>query len=158
MSKENANSGPTFRVIPKPLRVERTLPGNPSSWFETAMSCIGDAVIATDPGARVIFLNPAAEKITGWTHQEAVGKPLQEIFNTVSEQTRATIESPVTKAIRDGAIVGPANHTVLIARDSSEYFIDDSAAPIRDGVTGDITGAVMVFHDTTQRRAIEHKV
>jgi PAS domain S-box-containing protein len=125
------------------------------TWFQTTLASIGDAVIATDTEARVTFLNPIAEKLTGWTQQKAMGKPLNEVFNIVNEETRKTVESPVNKAIRDGAIVGLANHTILIAKDGSERPIDDSAAPIRDD-DGKIVGVVMVFHDITDRRAAEY--
>jgi PAS domain S-box-containing protein len=124
------------------------------TWFETTLASIGDAVIATDAAARVTFLNPAAERMTGWAQREAAGRPLIEVFRIVNEDTRRTVESPVSKAIRLGAIVGLANHTLLIARDGTERAIDDSAAPIRDG-EGGIIGVVMVFHDITDRRAAE---
>ena len=123
-------------------------------WLYVTLSSIGDAVIATDAQARVTFLNPTAERLTGWTAEQATGRPLQEVFNIVNEETRRLVESPVSKAIRMGAIVGLANHTVLIARDGTERPIDDSAAPIRDD-DGKITGVVMVFHDITERRARE---
>jgi len=96
--------------------------------------------------------------MTGWTHQEAVGKPLHEIFRTINEDTRASVESPVTKALREGAIVGLANHTLLVARDASERPIDNSAAPIRDEANGTVIGVVMVFHDIAVRRATEQKL
>ncbi len=132
------------------LRQQRT-------WFQTALASIGDAVIATDADTHVTFMNPIAEAITGWTRAQAAGKPLHEVFNIVNEETRQLVESPVTKAIRQGAIVGLANHTILLAKNGAEHPIDDSAAPIRDG-QGNIVGVVMVFHDIAIRRAIEHKV
>src|SRR2546423_4320192 len=101
-------------------------------WLATALASIGDAVIATDNDARVTFLNPTAQRLTGWPPNEAIGRPLHEIFNIVNEDTRYIVESPVTKAIRMGSIVGLANHTLLIAKDGTEHPIDDSAAPIRD--------------------------
>ena len=99
-------------------------------------------------------MNPIAETMTGWQMREAQGKPVHEVFNIVNEESRKLVESPVSKAIRLGGIVGLANHTVLIAKDGSERPIDDSAAPIRDE-EGRITGVVMVFHDITDRRAAE---
>jgi len=128
------------------------------TWFQTALSSIGDAVIATDAEARVTFMNPTAEAVTGWTQQQGSAKPLHEIFNIVNEDTRKSVENPVTKAIREGAIVGLANHTLLISRDGTEHPIDDSAAPIRDELKKQIIGVVMVFHDITERRAAERKV
>jgi PAS domain S-box-containing protein len=123
-------------------------------WLHVMLSSIGDAVIATDADARVTFLNPTAERMTGWTAEQARGQPLHEVFNIVNEETRLLVESPVSKAIRMGAIVGLANHTLLIARDGTERPIDDSAAPIHDD-DGKVDGVVMVFHDITERRQAE---
>ena len=126
-------------------------------WLSTTLRSIGDGVIATDADAKVVFMNPVAEELTGRKEEEALGKPLREVFRIVNEHTRAPAESPVEKAIRQGVLVGLANHTVLIARDGSETPISDSAAPIReDG--GDVTGVVMVFRDITERRAWERKL
>jgi PAS domain S-box-containing protein len=126
-------------------------------WFQTTLSSIGDAVIATDTDARVTFMNPTAQRLTGWKESEAAGRPLTEVLNIVNEETRKPVECPVTKSIRVGAIVGLANHTLLIARDGSERPIDDSAAPIRDQ-QGKIIGVVMVFHDITERRKAEYQL
>jgi len=123
-------------------------------WLATALSSIGDAVITTDYDARVTFMNPTAERLTGWKLGEAQGRPLHEVFHIVNEDTRNLVESPVAKAIRMGNVVGLANHTVLIAKDGTERPIDDSAAPIRDEA-GNILGVVMVFHDITDRRTAE---
>jgi PAS domain S-box-containing protein len=125
--------------------------------FRTTLASIGDAVIVTDPESRITFMNPTAEKLTGWDQNDALHKHLTEIFNIVNEQSSRAVESPVVKAIRDGAIVGLANHTVLIARDGTEWPIDDSAAPILDAA-GRITGVVLVFHDITNRRKAEHEL
>jgi PAS domain S-box-containing protein len=127
------------------------------TWFQTTLSSIGDAVIATDAEACVTFLNPVAEAMTGWKSDEARGQQLQEVFRIVNEETRNTVESPVAKAIRLGSIVGLANHTLLIARDGTERPIDDSAAPIRDE-NKSTAGVVMVFHDITERRKAEKLV
>src|SRR5205807_9909706 len=89
---------------------------------------IGDAVIATDNEGRITFLNPVAEALTGWTLQEAAGKPLATVFRIINEQTRRPIEDPVARVLRDGAVVGLGNHTILIARDGAEKPIDDIAA------------------------------
>jgi PAS domain S-box-containing protein len=127
------------------------------TWFQTTLSSIGDAVIATDAEACVTFLNPVAEAMTGWKSDEARGQQLQEVFRIVNDETRNTVENPVIKALRLGSIVGLANHTLLIARDGVERPIDDSAAPIRDQ-DKTITGVVMVFHDITNRRKAEKQV
>ena len=116
------------------------------------MRSIGDAVIATDEHGVVTMTNPVAEKLTGWPLDEAVGKPLEQVFRIVNEDTRAVVESPVSKVLREGGIVGLANHTVLIRRDEHETAIEDSGAPILDD-TGRTTGVVLVFRDATQERA-----
>ena len=117
----------------------------------TILTSIGDAVIVTDAQGRVVFMNPVAQTLTGWSQTDAAGKGLDSVFVIVNETTRETVESPVAKVLREGTIVGLANHTVLLAKDGTEYAIDDSGAPIRDA-DGTITGVVLVFHDVTQRR------
>ncbi len=118
------------------------------------LTSIGDAVIATDAEARVTFLNPIAEALTGWSAAEANGEPLATVFHIVNEDSRAVVESPAEKVLRDGKIVGLANHTVLLARDGREVPIDDSGAPMRDA-KGEVSGVVLVFRDITERRAVE---
>jgi len=125
--------------------------------FRTTLASIGDAVIVTDPESRITFMNPTAERLTGWTQNDALQKHLTDIFNIVNEQSSRVVENPVVKAIRDGAIVGLANHTVLIARDGTEWPIDDSAAPIFNAA-GRLVGVVLVFHDITNRRKAEHEL
>ncbi|QJW94040.1 PAS domain-containing protein [Frigoriglobus tundricola] len=125
--------------------------------FRTTLSSIGDAVIATDLAGRVTFLNPVAESQTGWSAQGAVGQDLRTVFHIVNETTRTSVENPAARALREGIVVGLANHTVLIARDGSERPIDDSAAPIRDG-TGGVAGAVLVFRDISERRLAEAQI
>ena len=121
--------------------------------FRTTLTSIGDAVVVTDAQGRITLLNPVAQALTGWS-AEALGEPLDTVFRIVNEATRETVENPVSKVIRLGAIVGLANHTVLIAKDGSELPIDDSGAPIRD-TRGRIVGVVLVFRDVTQRRGSE---
>jgi PAS domain S-box-containing protein len=120
-------------------------------WFRTTLHSIGDAVIVTDAHGRVSFLNPTAATLTGWTVAEAAGQPLEEVFRIVNEETRKAAENPAMRALREGNVVGLANHTVLLGRDGTERAIDDSAAPIRDG-NGTLTGVVLVFRDVTEQR------
>ena len=122
--------------------------------FRITLSSIGDAVITTDAEGRVTSLNPVAEALTGWSLHEATGQPLTAVFRIVNEETRREVENPAFRALREGVIVGLANHTVLVARDGTERPIDDSAAPIRDE-SGGIVGVVLVFHDITERRRAE---
>ncbi len=124
------------------------------SWLWTTLSSIGDAVIATDERGQVRFLNAIAESLTGWTLGEVAGKPMEEVFRIVNETTRQPAENPVEKVLREGVVVGLANHTILIARDGTDTPIEDSAAPIR-GLDGTISGVVMVFRDVTEARAAQ---
>jgi len=115
------------------------------------LTSIGDGVITTDTGEQVTHLNQAAEALTGWTFQQARGRPLDEIFRIINEETRQPAKNPVTAALATGQVEGLANHTVLIARDGTERAIADSAAPIQDA-SGRTHGVVLVFRDVTEER------
>ncbi len=125
--------------------------------LRVTLASIGDAVLTTDSQGRITFANPVAESLTGWSQPEMFGQPLENVVHIVHEQTRARAENPVERSLREGAIVGLANHTLLIRKDGSECPIDDSAAPILDE-HGDIIGSVMVFRDITQRKRIEQQM
>jgi PAS domain S-box-containing protein len=118
------------------------------------LTSVGDAVISTDAQGRIVFANPVAQSLLQWPEAEILGRHLDEVFRIINEDSRATVESPVAKVLREGAIVGLANHTVLIARDGTEIPIDDSGAPIR-GESGAIEGTVLVFRDVAARRREE---
>jgi diguanylate cyclase (GGDEF)-like protein/PAS domain S-box-containing protein len=117
------------------------------------MQSIGDSVITTNAQGEVTWLNPVAERMTGWSTAEAHGRPLGEVFHIVNEQTHLPTENPVEMCLKQGKIVGLANHTLLITRDGREFGIEDSAAPIRDA-QGAILGVVLVFHDVTEQRRL----
>ena len=125
-------------------------------WLSAVLSSIGDAVIATDGQGRVAFTNPVARSLTGWAEGEVTGKPLGDVLAIVSEEDRQPVEPPVARVIREGVVVGLANHTALIARDGTERPIADSAAPIRDG-ENNVVGAVLVFRDVTDERRRERE-
>jgi PAS domain S-box-containing protein len=125
-------------------------------WLEVTLQSVGDAVMATDTEARIVFLNPVAERLTGWTEAEARGRPLGEVFVILDEKTREPAVNPALRALAEGRIQGLANHTVLVARDGTERGIDDSAAPIRDE-TGALYGVVLVFRDVTAQRRAEQR-
>ncbi len=122
--------------------------------LNVTLSSIGDAVIATDASGAITFINPVTAQLTGWSEVESVGQPLDRVFHIINEQTRAIVESPFDKVMREGQVVGLANHTLLIRKDGGEVPIDDSGAPIRDD-EGRITGVVLVFRDVTERKQIE---
>jgi PAS domain S-box-containing protein len=122
--------------------------------YRVTLASIGDAVVAMDAKGRVTYLNPVAEKLLGYTSEQATGRRLSEVFKIVNEFTRMAAENPVERVFRDGRIVGLANHTVLLRPDGIEVPIDDSAAPINDE-SGHILGVVLVFRDITERRRAE---
>jgi len=125
-------------------------------WLATTLQSIGDAVITTDNAGLVTFMNGVAERLTGWADADARGRPLPEVFQIFSEQTGQAVENPVTKVLRDGAVVGLANHTLLRTKLGAELPIDDSGAPIRDEA-GVIYGVVLVFRDVTHEKRAEKR-
>lgn len=125
--------------------------------FQATLSSIGDAVITTDTEARVTFLNPVAETLTGWKAAEAAGQPLEKVFRIIHEDTRLPMRNPVDKVLNEGVNIGLAHHMTLISREGKETPIEDSAVPIRNA-SGKAVGAVMVFHDVMERRRTEREL
>jgi PAS domain S-box-containing protein len=121
--------------------------------LRVTLTSIGDAVITTDAEGRVTLLNPVAQALSGW-QEEALGRPLEEVFHIINEKTRQRADNPVSRVMREGTVVGLANHTALVAKDATVRPIEDSAAPIRDE-HGQIFGVVLVFRDATERRTAE---
>jgi diguanylate cyclase (GGDEF)-like protein/PAS domain S-box-containing protein len=119
---------------------------------QITLNSIGDAVISVNVGGAVRYLNPVAESMTGWRSEEAAGRPLEEVLHILNGATRAPVPSPLLLALNQNKTFGLTPDCVLIRRDGSEAGIEDSAAPIHDR-NGQVTGAVMVFHDVTQARA-----
>ena len=119
--------------------------------LRVTLASIGDAVISTDAEGRVDFLNPVAEELVGWKTEEAADADLDDVFRIVNEDTRQPVENPAMRALKEGVIVGLANHTVLISKDGNERPIDDCAAPIRDA-EGNVIGSVLVFRDVSEQR------
>ncbi len=133
-------------------------------WAETAvfeekeraqvtLQSIGDAVITTDSGGHIDYLNPVAEDLTGWETRTAKGKHITEVFNIVHEVSRFPVNNPISKCLQEGRVMSLADNTVLINRHGNEIAIQDSAAPIRDR-SGNVIGAVMVFHDVSRERRL----
>ncbi len=118
--------------------------------FRITLASIGDAVIAADKLGQITFMNPVAEKLTGWNETEALGLPLKTVFKIISELTRQPVEPPVFKVLQ-ADVVDLASHCLLISRDGTERPIDDSAAPIHEP-NGEISGVVLVFRDVSDRR------
>ncbi len=113
------------------------------------LNSIGDALIVTDVEGKITRMNPVAQKLTGWHFDEAQGQSLEKVFRIINSKTRERVEDPVKKVLKNGKIVGLANHTVLLSKDDNKYQIADSGAPIKDE-SGDISGVVLVFRDVTE--------
>lgn len=125
--------------------------------FRTTLASIGDAVMTVDTKGCVTYLNAIAEELTGWTNAAAAGQSMHDVFKIINETSREPVENPVDKVLREGVIVGLANHTILISKKGDERAIDDSAAPIRDQ-EGKIEGVVLVFRDVAERRKTEREL
>jgi diguanylate cyclase (GGDEF)-like protein/PAS domain S-box-containing protein len=124
---------------------------------QVMLNSIGDAVLATDLEGNVTYLNVEAESITGWSREDALGRPLAEVFRIIDATTRQTAANPAQHALAKDSTVGLAANAVLIRRDGFESAIEDSAAPIHNR-SGKVTGAVIVFHDVSQSRAMAQKM
>ena len=120
---------------------------------EVTLHSIGDAVITTDEAGCIEYLNPVAERLTGWSIDQVQGRPLREVMKLVNENTREPVANPVELCLRCGEVLELADHTVLVRDDGDNVAIADSAAPIRDRA-GYIIGAVMVFHDVGHARRL----
>jgi diguanylate cyclase (GGDEF)-like protein/PAS domain S-box-containing protein len=118
---------------------------------------IADGVITTDAEGRVDYMNPVAEAVTAWTHEEAQGYPLTEVLPLIDETSRHLIESPADISLRSGCGASHTEQCVLINRDGQEFNIENSAAPIFDR-NNSIIGAVLVFHDVTRERRMAHQM
>jgi diguanylate cyclase (GGDEF)-like protein/PAS domain S-box-containing protein len=121
------------------------------------LESIGDGVITTNMQSEVTYLNPVAEKMTGWAKQESLGRPLLEVFRILNESTRKLAPNPIDVVLAHNEICGLANHTLLVSKSGEEYAIEDSAAPIRDA-SGKILGVVLVFHDVSDARQMAQKM
>ena len=124
-----------------------------NQWLAAVIESIGDAVIATDPEGTIRLMNPIAEAMTGWKHNEALGKPLTGIFNIISEDTDKKIENPVTKAIREEKFYGLADHTILVTKEGIKIPVDIIGSTIQ--MEGDnILGIVLIFCDIFERKRV----
>jgi PAS domain S-box-containing protein len=157
--KFNGSGAATGAAAPAKIDADGALAAMAESreWLRVTLSSIGDAVICTDSGGCVTFMNPVAQALTGWTQDEAAGIALDRVFRIVNETTRKPVESPAAHSLRDGVVVGLANHSVLIAKDGTERPIDDSASPIRNE-QGEVAGCVLVFRDVSERKLHEQRL
>ncbi|MGH1357527.1 MAG: EAL domain-containing protein [Burkholderiaceae bacterium] len=139
-----------LREIGAELKAQREL-------LHVTLESIGDAVITTDSDGMVTWLNPVAERMTGWELKQSIQRPIDQIFSIVNEQTGERCENPVMACLAEQKIVGLANHTALISKNGACHGIEDSAAPIRNA-SGEILGAVLVFHDVTEQRRLSREM
>lgn len=123
-------------------------------WLSTTLNSIADAVIATDPGFKIRFMNPIAESLTGWSEKEALGRKLTEVLTIIDGNTRKVASVPTILSMQKGAGFGLGNHTILVAKMNREIFIEMRAAPIKSD-RGEFIGSVLVFHDITERKKEE---
>jgi PAS domain S-box-containing protein len=139
------------------LAQERSRLREQQEWLRVTLGSVGDGVIATDTAGRVVFLNPVAQTLTGWTQRDAEGQHLGTVLPIIHEETRRPMEPEIAKVIQEGAIVSLGNHAVLVARDGTERAVDDSAAPTKDSEEN-ITGMVLTFRDVTERRRADGRL
>jgi diguanylate cyclase (GGDEF)-like protein/PAS domain S-box-containing protein len=130
---------------------------NEKNWAQTTLECIGDAVICTNLAGNVTFLNPVAERMTGWSLMEAVGRPLTDSFQIIDAATGDIADNPTEQAIGQGRMNYLPANCILTRRDGYQIFIEDSVAPISDRF-GLASGAVLVFRDVTAARALAEQI
>lgn len=125
--------------------------------YLVTLNSIGDAVISTDTEGKIKFINQVAEQLTGWNHKDAIGKPLEDVFKIINENSREKVDNPVDKVLKEGKVIGIANHTLLVSKEGKEIPIADSGAPIKND-EGEILGVVLVFRDQTKEREANRKI
>jgi len=125
--------------------------------LKATLNSIGDAVIATDANGLITGMNPIASKLTGWSEAEALKKPFQEVFHIISEDENSIIENPIERVLSTNSVVELKNHTILISKDQTQYFIEDTASPIKND-KDEIMGVVLVFRDVTEKKQKEMEI
>ena len=123
------------------------------SLLSVTLESIGDAVITTNARGQITWLNPVAERLTGWTSLEAIGRLLAQVFRVVDEPTREPLPDLVQACLEQGRLVGRSPTTLLLSRTGDEFGIQDSIAPIRRE-DGTVLGTVLVFHDVSEQRRL----
>ena len=124
---------------------------------QITLQSIGDGVITTDANSVIDYINPVAEELTGWRLEDAMGRPVEEIFRAFHEETCEPLENPLTVAIRRNRPIKSVRPMLLIRRDGNELYVESTAAPIRDGA-GNVSGAVLVFHDVSESRELNRRL
>jgi diguanylate cyclase (GGDEF)-like protein/PAS domain S-box-containing protein len=124
---------------------------------QITLQSIGDGVITTDANSTVDYINPVAEQLTGWRLEDAMGRPIEEIYRAFHEETCEPLENPLSVSIRRTRPVKSVRPMLLIRRDGNELYVESTAAPIRDGA-GAVSGGVLVFHDVTESRELNRRL
>ncbi|MEP7117033.1 MAG: PAS domain S-box protein [Acidobacteriota bacterium] len=140
-----------FASITERLRVLSAAEGAEAKRLRIVLQSIGDAVIVSDAHGQIVTVNPEGERLTGWTSAEAKGQLVTAVFNVIDEDTRQPTDNPAVKAVREHTTVRLAHRTLLVARDGTQRPVDDVATPLQ-GDDGVVTGSVLVFRDTSERR------
>jgi len=131
--------------------------GRAGELARVTLESIGDAVVTTDVDGRITYLNPVAQRMTGWSASEACGRPLQEVVRIIDAESRAPPRDPLQMAMREDMATGLSDNCLLVHRDGRESAIEDTASPIHDR-HGRVTGAVIVFHDVSAARAMSRRM
>ncbi|WP_193217735.1 MULTISPECIES: PAS domain S-box protein [unclassified Imperialibacter] len=139
----------SFRDVSRRMMLEEAL-RHSEEHLRITLASIGEGVISTDAIGKIVFMNPLAQRLTGWTDKEAIGKQLEEVYVIKDESSGTPLDSPLRKIIELGEALELENHTILTTRDHRELIISNNGAPIRD-TTSNITGAVLIFRDTTEK-------
>jgi len=124
---------------------------------QITLQSIGDGVITTDANSVIDYINPVAEELTGWRLEDAMGRPVEEVFRAFHEETCEPLENPLTVSIRRVRPIKSVRPMLLIRRDGNELYVESTAAPIRDGA-GKVAGGVLVFHDVSESRELNRRL
>ncbi len=124
---------------------------------QITLQSIGDGVITTDANSVIDYVNPVAEQLTGWRLEDAMGRPVDEIFRTFHEETCEPLENPLTQSVRRVRPIKSVRPMLLIRKDGNELYVESTAAPIRDGA-GKVSGGVLVFHDVSESRELNRRL
>jgi diguanylate cyclase (GGDEF)-like protein/PAS domain S-box-containing protein len=124
---------------------------------QITLQSIGDGVVTTDAGSIIDYVNPVAEQLTGWRLEDAMGRPVEEVFRTFHEETCEPLENPLTQSVRRVRPIKSVRPMLLIRKDGNELYVESTAAPIRDG-SGKVSGGVLVFHDVSESRELNRRL
>jgi PAS domain S-box-containing protein len=146
-----------YKELDKELLQRKAMEGlleNERNWFRISLLSIGDGIITLDESKKIIFMNYEAERLTGWTLEEATNKKVSEVYKIINEETREGIADPIARIQARGFVIGLANHTILISKNAKEISIGDSGAPIKDKEQN-LLGYIIIFRDVSHKKKME---